>query len=186
MTIAPEVGSDELRFSLAKRITNSQFLDFVKYANTAGIKSLKMYYILGLPNQFNDEIDHMVNFGEQIGSIFNNKRDLNITVGYFIPKRQTTFSEVYIDRDHVEQTEKQGKELSRRLKNVASLHMPSKNWSIVQTILSIGDDRLAPYLVEVANTPGHYQNWVKILNGDSIKFLEEMQDSVLTIPLEIK
>ncbi|MHA1984340.1 MAG: radical SAM protein [Candidatus Hodarchaeales archaeon] len=186
LTIAPEVGSDELRFSLAKRITNSQFLDFTKYAKTAGIKSLKMYYILGLPDQSNDEIDHMVNFGEEIGSIFNNKRDLNITVGYFIPKRQTTFSEVFIDRDYIERTEKQGKELSRRLKNIASLHMPSKNWSIIQTILSIGDDRLAPYLVEVANTPGNYQNWVKILNGDPIKFLEEMQDSVLSIPLEIK
>jgi radical SAM superfamily enzyme YgiQ (UPF0313 family) len=184
ITIAPEVGSDELRFSLAKRITNSQFLDFAKYAKTAGIRSLKMYYILGLPEQSEDETPHMVDFGEKMSSVFQ-KRDLNITVGYFIPKRQTSFSETFIDRNHVEQTNQQAKVIRNKLSKVASLHMPSKNWSVVQTILSIGDSRLAPYLIEVADTTGNYQNWVKILKGDPIRFLEEMQDSNLILPLEI-
>ena len=184
ITIAPEVGSDEFRFSLAKRITNSQFIDFAKYAKTVGIRSLKMYYILGLPEQTEEETSHMANFGEKMSKIFS-KRDLNITVGYFIPKRQTTFSETYIDRNIIDQTDQQAKILRTKLSNVASLHMPSKNWSVIQTILSIGDESLAPYLVEVANTLGNYQSWVKIFGGDPIKFLEDMQDTNLTISLEI-
>ncbi|OLS19539.1 MAG: hypothetical protein HeimC3_44850 [Candidatus Heimdallarchaeota archaeon LC_3] len=186
ITIAPEVGSDDLRFSLAKRITNSQFYEFANYAKSSGIRSMKMYYIIGLPGQLDDEINHMIDFGKKMAVIFRQKRDLNITVGYFIPKRQTSFSQSFIDGKQIDQNEKQAKLLSNGLKKVASLHMPSKNWSIIQIILSIGDESLAPYLVKVTETSGHFQDWVKVLKGDPVRFLEEMQKMELVIPLEIK
>ncbi|HKZ39744.1 MAG TPA: radical SAM protein, partial [Candidatus Hodarchaeales archaeon] len=182
LTIAPEVGSDQLRFNLAKRISNEQFFEFARYSYECGISSLKMYYILGLPGQTLDEIPHMVDFVRGMNRWYKNK-NLNVTVGFFIPKRQTDFSRSYIGRVEIEEMERQAAMLTEGLKSEASLHMPAGRWSVIQTILSIGDERLAPYLEKIVSTPGNYQSWVRVLI-DPVSFLEEMQEG-LSLPLEI-
>ena len=185
MTIAPEVGSDELRFQMAKRISNQQFCDFAKYSYDCGIKHLKLYYILGLPDQSLDEVQHMIDFVKGMNPWFKG-HDLNVTVAFFIPKRQTPYDRVYIGQEQVDLMEKQAKLLGESLRDYASLHPASTKWSIIQTILSIGDERLAPYLEQLAQTPASQSDWVRVLNGNPIKFLEHMQDDGLHIPLEIK
>ena len=64
--------------------------------------------------------------------------------------------------------------------------MSSTKWSIIQPILSIGVERLAPYLEQFAQTRASQSDWVRVLDGNPVKFLEHMQDDGLHIPLEIK
>ncbi len=56
VTIAPETGSDRLRRELNKPITNSRILEAVETAQTCGINSLKMYFIVGLPGETDDDL----------------------------------------------------------------------------------------------------------------------------------
>jgi radical SAM superfamily enzyme YgiQ (UPF0313 family) len=56
VTIAPETGTDELRRRLNKPITNATILEAVEIAQRCGIESLKMYFIIGLPNESDDDL----------------------------------------------------------------------------------------------------------------------------------
>jgi radical SAM superfamily enzyme YgiQ (UPF0313 family) len=56
VTIAPETGTDELRRRLNKPITNATILEAVETAQRCGIESLKMYFIIGLPNESDDDL----------------------------------------------------------------------------------------------------------------------------------
>ena len=56
VTIAPETGSDRLRQELNKSIANDRILEAVETAQRCGIENLKMYFILGLPGETDDDI----------------------------------------------------------------------------------------------------------------------------------
>jgi radical SAM superfamily enzyme YgiQ (UPF0313 family) len=56
VTIAPETGTDALRRRLGKPISNDQILAAVENAQSCGIPSLKMYFIVGLPGETNDDL----------------------------------------------------------------------------------------------------------------------------------
>ncbi|MCD4751343.1 MAG: radical SAM protein [Thermoanaerobaculales bacterium] len=56
VTIAPETGSDDLRRRLSKPIPNSRILEAVETAQRCGIENLKMYFIIGLPGESDDDI----------------------------------------------------------------------------------------------------------------------------------
>jgi radical SAM superfamily enzyme YgiQ (UPF0313 family) len=60
VTIAPETGTDSLRASLNKPITNARILEAVEDAQRCGIPSLKMYFIVGLPGETDEDLEGIV------------------------------------------------------------------------------------------------------------------------------
>ena len=56
VTIAPETGTDELRRRLKKPISNASILEAVDTAQRCGIESLKMYFIIGLPGETDEDL----------------------------------------------------------------------------------------------------------------------------------
>jgi radical SAM superfamily enzyme YgiQ (UPF0313 family) len=57
VTIAPETGSDVLRAKLNKPISNERILLAVESAQRVGIQSLKMYFIVGLPDETDEDLE---------------------------------------------------------------------------------------------------------------------------------
>jgi radical SAM superfamily enzyme YgiQ (UPF0313 family) len=57
VTIAPETGSDRLRSALNKPISNDRILSAVETAQRCGLPDLKMYFIIGLPGETDDDLD---------------------------------------------------------------------------------------------------------------------------------
>ena len=185
LTIAPETGSDEYRYTVGKKISNDTFYSFSQEAKEKGIMNLKMYLIVGLPDQSTEEIHKTIQFAQKINSWFP-KRNLNLTISPFVPKRQTPFHDYKITSDWIEQTDSHLKLLKKGLKDYSSLHIGSLNWSTIQTILSIGDNSLASVLERMALTQGRYQDWRSIL-GNPIEYLEQLnKNDNLQMPLPIK
>jgi len=56
VTIAPETGSDGLRKVLNKRVTNDEILDAVDTAFRCGLTGLKLYFIIGLPGETDEDV----------------------------------------------------------------------------------------------------------------------------------
>jgi len=56
VTIAPETGTDRLRTSLNKPISNEAILEAVETAQTCGIENIKMYFIIGLPGETDGDL----------------------------------------------------------------------------------------------------------------------------------
>ena len=56
ITIAPETGSDRLRRVINKTVTNAEILDRAELIFSSGIESLKLYYMIGLPSEDDDDL----------------------------------------------------------------------------------------------------------------------------------
>jgi radical SAM superfamily enzyme YgiQ (UPF0313 family) len=99
VTIAPETGSDRLRRKLKKPIPNSRILEAVETAQKCGIPSLKMYFIVGLPDETDDDlvaISELV--AESLKILRDSGRDrgrmgeLHVGFNFLIPKPYTPYS----------------------------------------------------------------------------------------------
>ena len=56
ITIAPETGSDRLRRVINKTVTNEQILDKAGLIFRSGIENLKLYYMIGLPTETDEDL----------------------------------------------------------------------------------------------------------------------------------
>ena len=56
ITIAPETGSDRLRRVINKTVTNDEILDRAELIFASGIENLKLYYMIGLPTETDDDL----------------------------------------------------------------------------------------------------------------------------------
>ena len=56
ITIAPETGSDRLRRVINKTVTNHEILDRAELIFANGIENLKLYYMIGLPTETDDDL----------------------------------------------------------------------------------------------------------------------------------
>src|SRR5207342_3079011 len=56
ITIAPETGSDRLRRVVNKTVTNDEILDRADLIFASGLENLKLYYMIGLPTETDDDL----------------------------------------------------------------------------------------------------------------------------------
>src|SRR5687767_5194931 len=56
ITIAPETGSDRLRRVINKTITNDEILASAETIFASGIENLKLYFMIGLPTETEDDL----------------------------------------------------------------------------------------------------------------------------------
>ncbi|MEJ2249332.1 MAG: radical SAM protein, partial [Candidatus Lokiarchaeota archaeon] len=91
ITIAPETGSEDLRFKLNKKISNEQIYKLVEKINNSKINNVKMYFLIGLPDEKEEDIHEIVNLIKNIDNLNFQKKALRISVNPVIPKLNTPY-----------------------------------------------------------------------------------------------
>ncbi|MGB9823565.1 MAG: radical SAM protein [Candidatus Hydrothermia bacterium] len=89
ITIAPETGSDNLREKLNKKIKNDEILDFVHVVSKLKFNSLKLYFMLGVPYEEDQDIEAINILLSDLSRIF--KGHIEVTFSIFVPKPHTPF-----------------------------------------------------------------------------------------------
>jgi radical SAM superfamily enzyme YgiQ (UPF0313 family) len=163
LTIAPETGSDRLRRVVNKTVTNDEILDRADLIFASGIENLKLYYMIGLPTETDEDLvairdltlqmrDRMVKHARsrgQIGRIVG-------SVNPLIPKPGTAYQWLAMEDPAVtERKIKRLRSLTAGIDNVY-FNIKSERHSYYQALLSLGDRRVAP-AIEAAERNG--QNW---------------------------
>lgn len=69
ITLAPETGSDELRVKLNKPIPNSVLLEKVRRIFQHGFTQLKLYFIIGLPDETMADVQAILDLGAECRQI---------------------------------------------------------------------------------------------------------------------
>jgi radical SAM superfamily enzyme YgiQ (UPF0313 family) len=90
LTLAPETGSDKLRRFINKTLTNEQIYRTAEDALKSGFKDIRLYFMLGLPNETDDDIDAGIEMIKKInektgkigGRVF-------VSINQFVPKPGT-------------------------------------------------------------------------------------------------
>ena len=60
MTVAPEAGSVRMRDAINKGITEEHIYQAMEYAALAGMPNIKLYFMIGLPGETDEDIDEMI------------------------------------------------------------------------------------------------------------------------------
>jgi radical SAM superfamily enzyme YgiQ (UPF0313 family) len=159
VTIALESGSERLRKVMKKNLTEQEFTTAMSMIADSGLSGVKLYGIAGLPGETQEDIDETVRLLTETKKAH---KKLRITFGLssFVPKAQTPFQWNGRDREAASKMEY----LRKRLSKVGIEVRPeSHNWSDIQALLSRGDRRLTPVLLEVAEGAGNLGAWKRAL-----------------------
>lgn len=165
LTFAVEGGSQRLRDAINKNVTEEELLNTCRIAFEGGWNSVKLYYMLGLPTETDEDIlgiaemaNHVLHCWRQYAKNKNRGVKITISTSCFIPKPHSPFQwEAQISRE----------EYLRRV-NLLRANITAKNvtynWhdaetSLIEAALSRGDRRMADVIEEVWRQGGRLDAW---------------------------
>ncbi len=170
LTFAPEAGTQRLRDVINKNLTEDEILSTCARAFSGGWSSVKLYFMLGLPTETDEDVLGIAELVYKIIQIWkenavNKKRGLRIHVStaYFVPKPHTPF-----------QWEKQipPQEYLRRCRMLKS-HFYSKSieydyhspdLSRLEAVFARGDRRLGSVIEAAVNSGARLDGWDEYFN----------------------
>lgn len=154
ITIAPEAGSYDLRQYLGKNISNEMIMDKIQKIKKSKIKNIKFYFLIGLPNERDSDMEAIINLLYEIDKFGFEKKALRINVNPFIPKLNTPFefetehlltenlTRLRISFKTLEKALYKKKSMKLNFKNIPSI----LNNARLQAIISLGDSQIARLL----------------------------------------
>lgn len=172
-TIAIEAASERLRKFINKNLKEEQILNAVKISRENGLLGLKIYSMIGIPNETMDDIDEFIRLAKLIKS---QNKGFNITFSFstFVPKPQTPLQ--WSQREDSKSLEKKQKYLEKELAKIGiGSKFSSVKWDYWQTVLSRGDSSLGEFLLDIYKQGGKigaYKSALKKLNLDLTKNIE--------------
>ena len=172
LTFAPEAGTQRLRDAINKNVTEQEILDTCATAFSGGWSSVKLYFMLGLPTETDEDVLGIAELVDKIiftwrQNATNRKRGLsiNLATAYFVPKPFTPFQweaqitpEEYLRRVHLLQNAIHSRYVDYRY------HEPQL--SQLEAVLARGDRRLAPVLQEAVRLGCKLDGWDEYFRYD--------------------
>jgi len=151
ITLAPEAGSQRLRQVIRKGVSEDDILESIGKVAEAGIKQLKLYFMIGLPSETDEDIEGIMKLALSGKSILDRQQTgcrLSLNIAPFVPKAGTPFQWLPMTQPSI---------LNRRLSLPKNSLAPqgikvkseSPAWSQVQGVLARGDIKLAEVLASM-------------------------------------
>jgi radical SAM superfamily enzyme YgiQ (UPF0313 family) len=151
IALAPEAGSECLRGLIKKGVREDDILRAVDMAAQKGVQQLKLYFMVGLPEETEEDIEAIVDLTQRGKNIIDKKRSrmrLVLNVSPFVPKAGTPFERLAMASLDV---------LNRRINHLKSrlakkgvqVKNESPQWSEVQAVLSRGEREIAAVLSDI-------------------------------------
>ncbi len=167
LTIAPEAGSQRLRNVISKDFTREMILEMVQKLMRSNIPTLKLYFMLGLPTEIEEDIDELIELVNDISAILwkvEHRRIVSVSLSPFSPKAHTPFQwEGLCDPAVVQERSYRIKSTLRKKRNVrVDYREPKMAW--LETVLTRGDRALAPVIVEAWREGSRFEGWTNQFN----------------------
>ena len=165
ITFAPEAGTQRMRDTINKNVKEEDLLQSCRTAFEGGCNAVKLYFMLGLPTETDEDVIGIARLAEKVywtwkNYAVNKSRGLRITVStsFFVPKPFTPFQwEAQITRDEYH---RRVDLLRGSIKNKSIQY----NWhemetSYIEAVLARGDRRLGKLLETVWRKGGRLDSW---------------------------
>ncbi|ABP66900.1 Radical SAM domain protein [Caldicellulosiruptor saccharolyticus DSM 8903] len=164
LTFAPEAGTQRLRDVINKNIKEEDIYSTVRLAFERGFQNVKLYFMLGLPTETDEDIIGIYEIARNIRQIYSDlglKKRIRITVStsFFVPKPHTPFQ--WEPQDSIDEMKRKMKMLKEKLSKVKDVEY---NWhdfylSKLEAVLSRGDRRLSAVLKNALELGCQFDEW---------------------------
>lgn len=173
LTFAPEAGTQRLRDAINKDVTEEEILRAVNSAFDGGYSAVKLYFMLGLPTETDEDLKGIRHICDLIRWAYNQKPRkkalrISVSVSTFIPKPFTPFQwEAQASIDEVARKQ----ELLKRTLFIKGVNLSTSDYftSLLEAVLARGDRRLGATLLSAYRNGCVFDGWIKELNVDGWK-----------------
>ncbi|MBE6728749.1 MAG: TIGR03960 family B12-binding radical SAM protein [Ruminococcaceae bacterium] len=166
LTFAPEAGTQRLRDVINKNITEQEILDTCRIAFEGGHTSVKLYFMIGLPTETDEDIKGIADLAQKIVDIYYsipNRRkgkgvDVGVSVSTFVPKPFTPFQfEPQISREEILRRQEYLRSCITTKKVSLSWHDSAT--SFLEGVFARGDRRLSAVIEEAYRRGCIFDGW---------------------------
>ncbi len=182
LTFAPEAGSQRLRDVINKGVTEDDLVNAVTYAFKEGWSRIKLYFMIGLPTETDEDVMGIKDLAYLVKDLFFNRpkeeRKGNFMVtasaSCFVPKPFTPFQwfgqntidefmrKIYLVKDSIKD-------------NKVSFNYHDADLSYMEAIFARGDRRLSKLLIKAWEKGCKYDGWSEYFKYD--KWLEALEET---------
>lgn len=167
LTFAPEAGTQRMRNVINKNISEEEIMSTCKIAFQGGYTNVKLYFMLSLPTETDEDIVGIAETAERIVDMFYSMPErpkgkniqISISVATFVPKPFTPFE--FEPQNTVEEIERKQKLLLNSIKSRKRIFVSwhKVNTSILEAVLAKGDRRLCDVIYEAWKSGCIFDSW---------------------------
>ena len=167
-TLVPEAGTERLRRVINKKLDDREIRNALTFAFSRGWKLLKLYFMVGLPTETEEDLAGIVHLVREIidlgRKILGGPPRINLSMSSFIPKPHTAFQWLAMD-DRETLSEKQ-EYLRSELRRSTSVEIKKHpiDTSLLEAVFSRGDRRLSGVLKTAWDKGARFESWGDHLN----------------------
>lgn len=182
LTFAPEAGTQRMRDIINKGVTEENLMESARSAFTAGWSTIKLYFMIGLPYETEEDIAGIADLGQKVvGEYFNVPKDVrkkglrvNLSTAIFVPKPFTPFQ--WEPQIRMEDVAAKIRVLRSSIKSKAI----SYSWhetpvSYLEAVVARGDRRVCDLLIKAFEKGAKFDGWTEYFNFDIWK--EALEES---------
>ncbi|MDP3096980.1 MAG: TIGR03960 family B12-binding radical SAM protein [Syntrophales bacterium] len=157
-TLAPEAGTQRLRNVINKGNTEEELLVTTEQVFAAGWKAVKLYFMLGLPGEREEDLEGIAELAHRVLRTAKNRGQVTVSLSTFVPKSHTPFQ--WQRQIGIEETAARQEFFKRRLKNRnISVKWHDARMSLLEGIFSRGGEETGD-LIETAFRLGcRFDGW---------------------------
>ena len=161
LTVASDAASHRLRKTISKGTLEKHLISCAEQAAEHKYKLLKIYMMLGLPDEQDEDIDELIRFCTEISKI----HPIALGIAPFVPKKNTP-----MDLNHfagIKVVEKKLKKLEKGLrptKGKAQIRSTSVKWAWVEYMLAQGGSDMGYAVLNSVHNGGKFADWKRALN----------------------
>ncbi|MEW6661333.1 MAG: TIGR03960 family B12-binding radical SAM protein [Bacillota bacterium] len=167
LTFAPEAGTQRLRDIINKGVTEEDLFNAAEKAFRAGWHSIKLYFMIGLPMERNEDLDGIISLAHRVLAIGRRvKRETNqgknpsvtISVSSFVPKAHTPFQ--WVAQDSIAELKRKQYYLKSKLKDRGlNFNWHQSEISFLEGVFARGDRRLGRVLEAAWGKGCKFDSW---------------------------
>lgn len=166
LTIAPEAGTERLRLFIRKDFPDAAIYDTVRLAYERGWTTIKLYFMIGLPTETDDDLLGIANICREVALLGRGstvRRSINVTLSVFVPKAHTPFQwDEMIAPEEIHRRITLIKKRTRVSEVSFKINQPDINY--LQGLLGRGGRELAPVIETAFRSGCRFEGWQEHLS----------------------
>lgn len=175
LTLAPEAGTQRMRDVINKGVTEADLDAALEAAFDHGWQKIKLYFMMGLPGETDDDLKGIVDLAERAASIgrrHTKRAVINVSVAGFVPKGHTPFQ--WAAQNTREELGRKGSFMKHQIKSRAiSFKYHESAQSFVEGVLARGDRRVGRAVYEAWRLGERFDSWSETFSLD--RWMEAFQ-----------
>lgn len=159
LTTASDGTSQRMRNVIQRRTSESQLRNAAELARRHGMKRLKLYVMVGLPDETDDDIDELIGFGKELSSII----PLSLGVAPFVAKRNTPLDGAPFAGMPL--VESRLRRLRRGVRGRVDVRATSARWAWIEYVLAQGGRAEGRAVLDAVHAGNRFSDWKRAFDA---------------------